>query len=249
VTADARARFAALPLVQALRLLHDLGSRERESLFVRALADATVTPADAWLAAELGRSLDRPDLGVWTWKAARPRGDLSTFATAYPELAAGAPVPARDWILSHAIARQESNFDRTALSPAGARGLMQLMPATAADVAARLGLPYDPARLFSDPAYNLTLGSYYIGMRRDGFASVMMAIAAYNAGAGNVRKWLTMNGDPRTSVDPVDWVELIPFTETRTYVQRVIENAVVYSLVDPRQPGANPRVSAWLRGG
>jgi soluble lytic murein transglycosylase len=125
---------------------------------------------------------------------------------------------------------------------------MQLMPATAQDVANRLGLPYSAQRLFDDPAYNITLGSYYIGLRRDNFSNAAMAIAAYNAGAGNVRKWLDLNGDPRTMVDPIDWVEMIPIQETRNYVHRVIENAVVYSLLEPQRQGAEPRASRWLRG-
>lgn len=248
ISADARARFENSSLVQAMKLLSAMGERERESLFVRPLANGTSSPVEARLAAEYGQRIGRQDIGVWVWKAARPRGDFSTFDLAYPQLAGDAPIPARDWILSHAIARQESSFDRTALSSAGARGLMQLMPGTASDVARRLGLPYNQARLMSDPAYNLTLGSYYIGMRRDNFANITMAIAAYNAGAGNVRKWLGMNGDPRSGGDVIDWVEMIPFTETRNYVQRVVENAVVYSLADPKRKDANPRASAWLKG-
>lgn len=248
VTPEDRARFEATSLARALVLLNDMGSRERESIFVRALADSTTTPAEARIAAELGTRLNRQDLGVWAWKAARPRGDFNTFDLAYPRLPASAAVPSRDWIISHAIARQESSFDRTALSHAGARGLMQLMPATAQDVATKLGLPYSTQRLFDDPAYNITLGSYYIGLRRDNFSNAAMAIAAYNAGAGNVRKWLVMNGDPRTGVDPIDWVEMIPIQETRNYVQRVTENAVVYSLLEPKRQGAEPRASRWLTG-
>jgi soluble lytic murein transglycosylase len=232
---------------QVVQLLNDMGSRDRESLFIRALADSASTPAEARLIAEYGAKIGREDIGVWTWKGARPRGDVSTFDFAFPRLPPNASVPSREWIIAHAIARQESSFDRTALSSAGARGLMQLMPATAQDVANKLGLSYDVSRLFSDPAYNISLGSYYIGLRRDNFSNAALAIAAYNAGAGNVRKWLTMNGDPRTNVDPIDWVEMIPIQETRNYVHRVTENAVIYSLLEPKRQGANPRASAWLR--
>ena len=248
-TAADRQRVEGSSMGQALKLLVDGGEAVRASLFTRALADSLETPAQARAAAEYGKALNRPDLGVWTWKAARPRGDLSTFDLAYPRLPASAPVPPADWLISHAIARQESSFDRTALSSAGARGLMQLMPATAQDVANKLGLPYSPQRLFDDPAYNVTLGSYYIRLRRDNFSNAMMAIAAYNAGAGNVRKWIAMNGDPRggTTHDLIDWVEMIPISETRTYVQRVSENAVVYSLLEPTRQGAQPRVSQWLK--
>ncbi len=248
VTPADRARFEATPLARAVMLLNDMGSRERESLFVRALAESTSTPAEARIAAELGTRLKRDDLGVWTWKTARPKGNFNTFDLAYPRLPATAAVPSREWIISHAIARQESSFDRTALSHAGARGLMQLMPATARDVASKLGQPYNVQRLFDDPAYNITLGSYYIGLRRDNFSNDALAIAAYNAGAGNVRKWLNMNGDPRSgsAIDMIDWVEMIPIQETRNYVQRVTENAVIYSLLEPKRQGAEPRVSRWL---
>lgn len=249
VSAAERAKFEAKPVVQALKMLNDMGSAERASMFVRAVADSTGTATEARAAAELGQRMNRPDLGVWTWKAARPGNDLATFDLAYPRLPASAPVPPREWIISHAIARQESSFDRTALSHAGARGLMQLMPATAQDVASKLGLPYNRDMLFSDPAYNLRLGSYYIGLRRDNFSNAMMAIAAYNAGAGNVRKWIAANGDPRGSTTDtlIDWVEMIPIPETRTYVQRVTENAVVYSMLEPERQGARPRVSDWLK--
>jgi len=246
-----KAKFEQSSLRKAVVLLNSMGSRERESLFVRALAESSATPGEARLAADMGAAIGRQDLGVWTWKTARPRGDMGTFDKAFPRLPPTASVPSREWIISHAIARQESSFDRTALSSAGARGLMQLMPATARDVATKLGMPYDGERLFTDPAYNISFGSYYIGLRRDNFSNAMMAIAAYNAGAGNVRKWINANGDPRGSqnvADYIDWVEMIPISETRTYVQRVTENAVVYSLLEPKRQGANPRASGWLKG-
>jgi soluble lytic murein transglycosylase len=157
-TAAERQQVEGSSMGLALKLLVDGGEAVRASFFTRALADSLETPAQARAAAEYGKALNRPDLGVWAWKAARPRGDLSTFDLAYPRLPASIPVPPADWIISHAIARQESSFDRTALSSAGARGLMQMMPATAQDVANKLGLPYSPQRLFDDPGYNVTLG-------------------------------------------------------------------------------------------
>jgi soluble lytic murein transglycosylase len=153
-----------------------------------------------------------------------------------------APSLQDQWTIVHAITRQESLFNRQAISRAGARGLMQLMPATAQTVAKSLGLGYDARRLLDDPAYNMTLGASYFAKRLDQLGgSYVLAVASYNAGIGNVRRWLANNGDPRDpNVDVIDWIEQIPFSETRNYVQRVLENAVIYAMIDPVKP-ANPR--------
>ena len=137
-----------------------------------------------------------------------------------------------------AIVRQESAFAPDAMSRAGARGLMQLMPATAASVARKLQVPYSRDRLTSDGIYNLTLGRWYVERLIDDFGgSYALAIAAYNAGPGRVRQWLRDFGDPRgRDIGMVDWIEMIPFTETRIYVQRVLENLQIYR----GQDGANP---------
>jgi len=129
----------------------------------------------------------------------------------------------------HAIARQESMFDPNAGSPVGARGLMQLMPGTASATAKKAGLTYEPARLL-EPRYNAQLGAAHLGdLMEDYRGAFILVFAAYNAGPGNVRKWIAAHGDPRQpDVDPIDWVELIPFAETRNYVQRVMENLQVY---------------------
>jgi soluble lytic murein transglycosylase len=127
------------------------------------------------------------------------------------------------------LTRQESEFDSGAVSTAGARGLMQLMPASAKRAASARGLTYRPNDL-NNPAYNIQLGmatiAEYLG-RWDG--SYILAIASYNAGPGNVRNWIDSYGDPRDAgVDPIDWIESIPYPETRNYVQRVLENLEVY---------------------
>jgi soluble lytic murein transglycosylase len=129
-----------------------------------------------------------------------------------------------------AIIRQESEFDPTAISSANARGLMQLVPSTAQAQARREGMAYQRSALTTDPAYNVTLGAAHLGDLIDDFGgSYVLAIAAYNAGSANARSWIVDWGDPRSrSVDVVDWVELIPFGETRNYVQRVLENLQVY---------------------
>ena len=132
--------------------------------------------------------------------------------------------------LALAIARQESEFNPAAVSAAGARGLMQLMPATAEEVSGKIGVPYEPARLTADPLYNAQLGTAYLArMLRAYDGSFVLTAAAYNAGPGRVRDWLAANGDPRDpDVDAVAWIEAIPFEETRNYVMRVLESLHVY---------------------
>jgi soluble lytic murein transglycosylase len=142
-----------------------------------------------------------------------------------------------------AITRQESNFDVAAQSPVGARGLMQLMPPTATAVARANKVKYDRNRLTSDGSYNIQLGASYLdSLVRSFDGSYIMAAAGYNAGPSRPRAWARQFGDPRDpSVDPVDWVEQIPFSETRTYVQRVMENLMIYraALSDTKQIGDN----------
>jgi soluble lytic murein transglycosylase len=128
--------------------------------------------------------------------------------------------------------------------------MMQLMPATAREQSTALGLPYDYMRLTNDPGYNMELGTAYFGRMMDQFGgNYILAIAAYNAGAGNVRKWLAANGDPRSGgVDPIDWIEAIPFGETRGYVQNVLANVVVYDTIAPLRAGQSNanRLSYYL---
>jgi len=128
------------------------------------------------------------------------------------------------------VARQESRFQIDAVSSAGARGLMQLMPATAEETAGKLGVDYSKSRLTSDAEYNALLGSTYLKAQLERFdGSLILAAAAYNAGGGNANKWMRTFGDPRSdTIDPVVWIELIPVLETRTYVKRVVGNYLVY---------------------
>jgi soluble lytic murein transglycosylase len=138
------------------------------------------------------------------------------------------PGEAPDPALVLGLIRQETEFDAYAISSAGARGLMQMMPASAKVAAKQARLSYRPGALLSDTSYNMQLGmtEYRVHLDRYG-GSWVLAAAAYNAGPNNAKKWLAANGDPRIS-DPIDWIEQIPFGETRNYVQRVLENAQVY---------------------
>jgi soluble lytic murein transglycosylase len=244
LSASVRAEFANRSIVRAVRYLGATGQWQDQSRLLRAIAANAVSDQDHFLAVELSQSISRPDLGVMVGRRALANGLTGYADASFPRVS----VPddqAYNWTMIHAIARQESQFDRQIVSRAGARGLMQLMPGTARQVAGGIGLAYQPAAL-DDPHYNITLGStYFQQMLRYYDGSYPLAVAAYNAGPGNVNKWIRANGDPRQpGVDIVQWIEDIPIYETRNYVQRVLENAVVYDLLNPGRQSS--RIAAPL---
>ena len=249
VSPTARAAFDGSEMVQAVRYLGSLGRWQDQTVFIRTIAQNVKDEVDHMLAGELARNIARPDLGVMVARNWRNSGAGDPIRIGFPEVALSA-VQRSQWTIIHAITRQESQFDRQIVSHAGARGLMQLMPGTARETATKLGLPYDFDRLTSDPAYNIMLGSAFFARLLDNYGgNYVLSVAAYNAGPGNVRKWLTANGDPRMpGVDVIDWIEAIPISETRGYVQRVLENAVVYDLLNPGGPTmpSQYRLSAFL---
>jgi soluble lytic murein transglycosylase len=186
--------------------------------------------AEEWtLAAQLARDSGRIDVAVYiARKAARDGVVLDELG--YPTMVLAEDIPPEPALL-HALIRQESAFDTGARSRAGARGLMQLMPATARQVARKLKVKgHSTARLTSDPHHNVALGSAYLeSMLARYEGSMIMALAAYNAGPHRVDKWLEDYGDPRGSLDDaIDWIESIPFSETRNYVQRIMEALPIY---------------------
>jgi soluble lytic murein transglycosylase len=241
-----RAAFANNRLVQAVRILGQQGRSTEQALFVKALAESLDNDADRGLAIELAQQIRRDDLSVWVARMARVKGSMFYVRQAFPSLSTS--VSGRLWSLAHGITRQESSFDPYAVSHAGARGMMQLMPGTAREQAGKLGVGYDGYRLISDPNYNVMLGTAYFQRMLDTWGgSVPLAVAAYNAGSGNVRKWINTYGDPRGNVDVLKWIEAIPYVETRAYVQRVIENSVVYdSMRGPPPQQAALHVSKYL---
>ena len=231
-TPVSRADFYNRRLVQATRTIAQHGNATERAQFVRALSESLNNDAERGLAVELAQQIGRPDLGVWVARSARIKGSMYYVRQAFPSLPA--QVPGDIWALAHGISRQESSFNPYAVSHAGARGMMQLMPGTAREQAGKMGLGYDGTRLYTDPNYNVMLGSaYFRRMLNMWDGNVPLAVASYNAGYGNVRKWVRAYGDPRGGVDVLKWIEAIPFTETRGYVQRVIENSVVYDSMRP----------------
>lgn len=239
--------FAGSSVLQAARLLLQAGNQPEARRFFGHLASA-VPEAELPALADLTLQLGDTHLALVVAKAAAARGVILPRAY-YPvtEMVPDALPVSR--ALALAIARQESEFNPAARSPVGARGLMQVMPATAEIVARKLGLDYAAGKLTADPAYNVTLGAQYLREMADTFGpSVALIASGYNAGPRRPAAWIETFGDPRRpEVDVVDWVEMIPFTETRTYVMRVVEGVVIYRA---RLKGAvGPvRISAELRG-
>ncbi len=224
------AAFEANPMIRALRLIGGTGEMGLYRTFSHHLDDILSTPAEFELLAALNHQLNQPDTAVRAGKAGLFKGVLAPEA-AYPVLMhplSRQPQVERAFIL--AITRQESEFNPNARSPVGALGLMQFMPSTARNEARLRGMPYQQSWLTSDPAYNMTLGGLHLDTLLKQFGgSYIMTAAAYNAGPSRPSQWVRDYGDPRTGqIDPVDWVEFVPFSETRNYIQRVLENIQVY---------------------
>ena len=242
-------RVASMPSFRALKAAGRTGNDALVMLLGADIAASLDNLPDMDALATLAFDGDNPRLAMLIGKTAYQKG-LPLDYHAYP--VGGIPEfeqkgPEIDPALVYAISRQESAFDAKARSGAGARGLMQLMPGTAKETATRLKLAYDVEQLTEDPAYNATLGSAYLGaLIKQWNGSHALAFASYNAGAGNVRKWITAYGDPRRSeYELIDWIERIPFPETRNYVQRVIENYYVYKfLLQNPQKMEQPQVQS-----
>lgn len=229
-TAEEIARFNDMPVVQGMRLLGEAGETESFRHFAFFLDDQLTNPVDYELLSELTNKYTSPDVGVRVGKAGLQKGVVAPGA-AYPVLnpaISRKPDVERAFVL--AITRQESEFNPRAQSPVGARGLMQFMPATARNEARLRGMPYQQSWLTDDPAYNMTLGGLHLDTLLKQFGgSYIMTAAAYNAGPSRPNQWARDYGDPRTGqIDPIDWVEFVPFSETRNYIQRVLENIQVY---------------------
>jgi soluble lytic murein transglycosylase len=241
-TAAQRDAFNARPLTLAVREVAREADWPTTVRFFREICDQAQTETDHVLVANLARDIGRRDLGVILGQSAHADsyGDFQQIA--FPLMPTP---PGIDWTMVHALSRQESQFATNAVSYAGARGLMQLMPGTAREQAGKVGLSYSGDALLTDPEFNMKLGDAYFARMLNSFGgSYPLAVAAYNAGPGNVNRWLAANGDPRLgSIDWITWIEQIPLYETRNYVERVLENAVVYEAMNPNRAhyhGPNP---------
>ncbi|MFZ2099558.1 MAG: lytic transglycosylase domain-containing protein [Oricola sp.] len=232
VTPDDAERFRENEAIAAMHRLEEIGAATRARQIALGLGwSLDDTPEIAQLVAHWERQNDRY-LALRIAKAAEWRG-IRTGALTHPigAIPVSTPIAAAQRPLAYAVARQESEFNVAARSRANALGLMQLLPGTAKEVAAQTGLAYEPHRLDSDGGYNAALGSAYLDAQLDRFdGSYILTFIAYNAGPSRAREWLKRFGDPRGKPldEVVDWVEQIPFTETRNYVQRVMENLQIY---------------------
>ena len=227
------ARWDSLPAARAMLLLADGGRHRLARRFARQLAGAAESLAEVRSLYDLLHASGHAHLGLGMLRRATRLG-LYVPELAFPDdVHAGAFAAVDDGVekaLLLAVARQESAFQLGARSSANARGLMQVLPSTAEFVARRERMRYDQAKLSTDAAYNVAIGSRYLaGLLADFEQAYPLALAGYNAGPGRVRRWVRRYGDPRHGkIAMLDWLELIPLNETRNYVQRVLEGLAIY---------------------
>ncbi len=240
VNKEYRDFFFKKEIVKVIYLLDELDEDKYSKHMLRHLALDNVESGSEILAAELATNIERYDFAIQIAKIAsyekRFHNKFNYPIISTPNFINGRKIPESAFILS--IIRQESEFDLTANSHAGARGLMQLMPYTAKLVSKQAKLPYSKSRLTTDPEYNINLGSHYIaGLILEYEGAYPFAIAAYNAGPKRVKYWKKINKNPQKgNIDYVNWIELIKFRETRNYVQRVLENYNVYRYILEKKP-------------
>lgn len=247
-SADDALNFAFMELPRAAFLLAQMDDPQDAQIFLNRLGQICALDSCRELAAKLALGLGYPQSAVAVARTAGIAGQML--------IREGWPMPVSppaglEPAIAFGIMRQESSFDATALSGAGAVGLMQLMPETARRTAEKNGIPYGGSADLTNPQVNMALGSAYItGLIQDFGNCLPLAIAAYNAGPTNVANWLAENGDPEMGAaaggaDMIDWVEEIPFSETRNYVQRVTESIVIYRALQTGQ--ADSPLKPWLQ--
>ena len=237
ITAADRSRFEDREPIRAARMMADIGAKDSFKSFVMGIADNLPSVQEAAELVDMTRSLGDQELSMKVVRKAAQHG-LILPERGYPLRTPPTVAGGAETAFVLGITRQESGFDPHAHSGAGAMGMMQLMPATAHTLAHRLGYG---AGALEDADYNMTLGSAYLGQLVDQFSgSYVMAAAAYNAGPGRPTEWAGFCGDPRSSsTDPADFIECIPFSETRDYVMRVLEATEVLTAAPP-SPAARP---------
>lgn len=232
ISSAQQASFNNRSIVQAIRLFHRAGMSGQRAKFIKALLDSALGPQDYSMMSDLAVSMGQVDAALKIAKEAERKADLYLVDYLFPTVMHTVGNYGVDNALVHALIRQESQFDTDAVSPSGALGLMQVMPATAKMTAKRNDLMHNTSWLTAKPQHNVQIGSLYIAEMLDRYdGNLPMAIASYNAGPGRVDKWIKQYGDPRNPrIDMIDWMEMIPIYETRNYVQRVMEGYAVYRM-------------------
>jgi soluble lytic murein transglycosylase len=231
-SADARARVDRDEVIRAFRMVQAAGEKSMLGMFLWPISMRFNSVDEMNAAAAVVHKAGGATMALRLAKAAAAR-NLDIDDWGYPVKAMpawkqiGKPV---EKALVYGLSRQESEFDAKAGSKAGAQGLMQLMPGTAKLVARQYRVRYAPSKLTGDPAYNVALGAAHLAdLIEDYNGSYVLTLVAYNAGPRRSREWVAEYGDPRSGqVDPIDWVESIPFQETRQYVQKVLQNTHIY---------------------
>jgi len=217
-----------IELTKIAKWLHKVEEGELASDFIKTAARAVISPQDAKLVTSSAKDIGRTDLAVYAARRAARKGIISVD-TGYPT--PKLPVLKNiELALVLSVVRQESNFDPRAKSRSGALGYMQILPRTGQAVAKKLNIKFKKSQLTRDIGYNVKIGSVYLAKLIEKYkGNYVLALAAYNAGPHNVKKWLKKRGTPSdVHVDITDWIERIPYAETRNYVQRVVENLAVY---------------------
>ncbi len=246
-----RAGLMNLEVVRAVQLLYAVDARDLVIPFVSDLAERAVDIGALVVIAEIARKHDDARAMLLIGKGALSRGfafDVYAFPTnGIPEFPRCRSLVDKSVVYS--IARQESAFNPRAVSSANALGLMQVLPGTGKQIAKKFGFAFDRNRMLSDASYNAQMGAAELGDVLESYrGSYILSFVAYNAGRGRVKQWIEKYGDPRdANVDPIDWVERIPFSETRNYVQRVLENMQVYRA--QLHQGSRLMIEADLRRG
>ena len=220
--------FIESDIYKASELILANGTRKNAKIFVSHLIYTSKSPGQLQIIAKLAKDFNRLDLALKAAKYAEKK-NIYLYHYSYPSIKNYDIYKDVEKELVYSVIKQESAFDPKAISRVGARGFMQIMPATASKVSKDLNLAYSKKRLLSDVQYNVKIGSYYLHTLVEENDSYLLALIGYNAGPRRIRRWIKKNGDPRKqNVDPVSWIEKIPIKETRLYVKIVLSNLQVY---------------------
>lgn len=217
-------------LAAAVKWLKQNGHKTEATMFLNKMIEVAKTPGDFAAVAEVANSVSMKNVAIRAAQECEKKNGSTLVGYAFPKVEKYMKSKDVEWALVHALIRQESRYDMEAVSSAGARGLMQLMPATAKETAKKAGLRHETSWLTQQPGHNIELGTLYLQRLLNKYdGNYAMALAAYNAGPSRVDRWIVELGDPRSGkISLVNWIEMIPIYETRNYVQRVLEGVYVY---------------------